>query len=74
MRVKNISARVHHVGNVTIVPGETKEIPKGFENAINKADLIEVKEEDKGEDKGDEGEGSEGSGDLVTKTTRTSKK
>ena len=43
MKVKNISARPHWVGDVLIVPGEEKEIPKGFENAINKADLVEVK-------------------------------
>lgn len=43
MKVKNVSARLHHVGNVSIAPGEEKEIPKGFENAINKTDLVEVK-------------------------------
>ena len=43
MKVKNVSARLHHVGNVSIAPGEEKEIPKGLENAINKADLVEVK-------------------------------
>ena len=43
MKVKNVSARLHHVGNVSIAPGEEKDIPKGFENAINKADLVEVK-------------------------------
>lgn len=43
MKVKNVSARLHHVGNVSIAPGEEKEIPKGFENAINKDELVEVK-------------------------------
>ena len=43
MKVKNVSARLHHVGNVSIAPGEEKDIPKGFETAINKADLVEVK-------------------------------
>lgn len=43
MKVKNVSARLHHVGNVSIAPGEEKEIPKGFENSINKNDLVEVK-------------------------------
>lgn len=43
MKVKNVSARPHWVGDVLIAPGEEKEIPKGFENAINKADLVEVK-------------------------------
>lgn len=43
MKVKNVSLRLHHVGNVSIAPGEEKDIPKGFESAINKDDLIEVK-------------------------------
>jgi hypothetical protein len=43
MKVKNVSARLHHVGNVSIAPGEEKDIPKGFETAINKVDLVEVK-------------------------------
>lgn len=43
MKVKNVSARLHHVGNVSIAPGEEKEIPKGFETAINKDELVEVK-------------------------------
>lgn len=42
MKVKNVSARLHHVGNVSIAPGEEKEIPKEFEGAINKADLVAV--------------------------------
>lgn len=44
MKVKNVSARLHHVGNVSIAPGEEKEIPKGFETAINKDELVEVKD------------------------------
>jgi len=43
MKVKNVSARLHHVGNVSIAPGEEKDIPKGFESAINKDELVEVK-------------------------------
>ena len=43
MKVKNVSARLHHVGNVSIAPGEEKEIPKAFEDSINKNDLVEVK-------------------------------
>ena len=43
MKVKNVSARLHHVGNVSIAPGEEKDIPKGFETAINMAELVEVK-------------------------------
>jgi len=43
MKVKNVSARLHHVGDVSIAPGEEKDIPEGFETAINKEDLVEVK-------------------------------
>ena len=43
MKVRNVSARLHHVGNVSIAPGEEKDIPKEFENSINKNDLVEVK-------------------------------
>jgi hypothetical protein len=43
MIVKNISARLHHIGNISIAPGEEKELPTGFDNAINKDDLVEVK-------------------------------
>ena len=43
MKVKNVSARLHHVGDVSIAPGEEKDIPKGFEAAINKDELVEVK-------------------------------
>ena len=43
MKVKNVSARLHHVGNVSIAPGEEKDIPKGFETTINKDELVEVK-------------------------------
>ena len=43
MKVKNVSARLHHVGNVSIAPGEEKDIPKGYETAINKDELVEVK-------------------------------
>ena len=43
MKVKNVSARLHHVGNVSIAPGEEKNIPKDYETAINKDELVEVK-------------------------------
>ncbi len=43
MKVKNVSARLHHVGNVSIAPGEEKDIPKDYETAINKDELVEVK-------------------------------
>jgi len=43
MKVKNVSARLHHVGNVSIAPGEEKEIPDSYKGSINKNDLVEVK-------------------------------
>lgn len=45
MQVKNVSARPHHVGDVVIAPGETKEIAKAYENAINKSELVPQVEE-----------------------------
>jgi hypothetical protein len=42
MRVKNISARPHHVGDVTIIPGDEQDIPDSFASAINKAELVEI--------------------------------
>ena len=43
MKVKNISARPHWVGDVLIAPGEVKEIAEAYANAINKAELVEEK-------------------------------
>ena len=43
MKVKNISARPHWVGDVLIAPGEVKDIAEAYANAINKADLVEDK-------------------------------
>lgn len=43
MKVKNVSARLHHVDNVSIAPGEEKEIPDAYKGSINKDDLVEVK-------------------------------
>lgn len=43
MKVKNVSARLHHVGNVSIAPGEEKEIPDAYKGSTNKVDLVEVK-------------------------------
>lgn len=40
MRVKNVSARLHHVGGVSIAPGETKEIQDVYAGSINKAELV----------------------------------
>ncbi len=42
MKVKNVSARLHHVGDVSIAPGEEKDIHGAFASAINKVDLVEV--------------------------------
>lgn len=49
MLVKNVSARLHHVGNVAIAPGESKEIDNAFASAINPAELEAVKAGDAGE-------------------------
>ena len=43
MKVKNVSARPHWVGDVLIAPGEVKNIAEAYANAINKAELVEVK-------------------------------
>ena len=43
MKVKNVSARLHHVGNVSIAPGEEKDIPDAYKGSINSEDLVEVK-------------------------------
>lgn len=42
MLVKNVSARLHHVGAVSIAPGEEKEIGDEYASAINPAELIAV--------------------------------
>lgn len=46
MRVKNISSRAHHVGDVTVVPGETAVIPAEYENAINTSELVAVEDDE----------------------------
>ena len=43
MKLKNISARPHWVGDVLIAPGETKDIAEAYTNAINRAELVEDK-------------------------------
>lgn len=45
MKVKNTSSRMHHVGGVSIAPGQEADIPAGWEDAINKDELTEVKAE-----------------------------
>jgi hypothetical protein len=42
MRVKNVSARLHHVGEVSIAPGQEADIPKAFEASINRKELVPV--------------------------------
>jgi len=42
MEVTNVSARLHSVGGVLIIPGETKEIPAEFESAIDVSELVPV--------------------------------
>lgn len=43
MKVKNVSARPHWVGDVLIAPGETKDVSDEYANAINRNDLVEDK-------------------------------
>ena len=43
MKVKNVSARPHWVGDVLIAPGEVKDIAEAYANAINRAELVEDK-------------------------------
>lgn len=45
MLVKNISARVHHVGDVVIGPGETKEVDAAYKSALNLSELQIVEQE-----------------------------
>lgn len=45
MKVKNVSSRAHHIGNVMIAPGEIKEIPEAYESAINRDELVPQAEE-----------------------------
>lgn len=42
MRVKNVSTRLHHVGNVSIAPGQEAEIERQFEGTINRKELVPV--------------------------------
>jgi len=44
MKVKNLSSRLHHIGDVSIAPGETAEIQKDFEPYFNKNEILEVKD------------------------------
>ena len=44
MKLKNISARPHWLGNVMIAPLAIEEVGEEWRNAYNKQDLEEVKE------------------------------
>lgn len=46
MKLKNISARPHWLGNVMIAPLAIEEVGEEWRNAYNKKDLEEVKEKD----------------------------
>lgn len=43
MRIKNVSARLHHIGNLSLAPGQEGECPEGFEKSFNTNDIQEVK-------------------------------
>jgi len=45
MKVKNVSARLHWVGDVMCVPGEIATIDEKYASAINKAELVPVVED-----------------------------
>jgi len=45
MKVKNMSARLHWVGDVMCVPGEIAEIDDKYASAINTGELLPVVEE-----------------------------
>ena len=47
MKLKNNSTRLHWLGEVSIAPGEEKEVDDVWANAYNKNDLSEVKDEPK---------------------------
>ena len=42
MKLKNISARLHWIGEESIAPGETKEVPDAYDGAFNANDLVKV--------------------------------
>lgn len=44
MRVKNVTARLIHVGDVACIPGQEADIPEEFVDSINKNDLVPVVE------------------------------
>lgn len=42
MKLKNISARGHWIGDALIAPGEVKDVPEVWRSAYNRADLVDV--------------------------------
>jgi RNA-binding protein YhbY len=42
MKLKNISTRLHWIGEESIAPGETKEVPDAYDGAFNANDLVKV--------------------------------
>lgn len=42
MKLKNISARLHWIGEESIAPGETKEVSDAYDGAFNANDLVKV--------------------------------
>lgn len=42
MKLKNISARLHHIGDVSIAPGEVKEVSDVYAGAFNASELETV--------------------------------
>lgn len=40
MKVKNVSTRLHHVGDVSIAPGQEVELADSWLAAINPAELV----------------------------------
>lgn len=42
MKVKNISSRLHHVGDVSIIPDAVAEIDDDYAGSVNSAELVAV--------------------------------
>lgn len=42
MLLKNISTRLHWIDDVSIAPGETKEVPDVYDGAFNASELVKA--------------------------------
>jgi hypothetical protein len=42
VKVKNVSSRLHHVGDVLVVPGEIAEVEDTYSASINRDELITI--------------------------------